>query len=355
MNRKEAIEKLKNENFQFKNGQKTKIEHFKPEYAWGIARLNYSVYGEGYPIDTYYLPDEMIEKNANGELVSIVAVTEKNDICGHIALYHSSSLYPGIYEVGQYMIATPYRNTLVAFRLNQNLLKTAKSSEIVDIIFTEMVCNHVITQKICDKSGFIDTAIALDLMPNEAYEKEKSAPGRVSTVLSFLLFNDERCELYIPACYKEEVEFAMLNVKIDRDIKIAGKDFSELEKTVYEERVFDFAKVARANVSCIGKDFDEYLDGFLKTAEDNGQVVLQIYINAADSGVGIAMKKLRERGFFFGGFLPRWFGTDGYLMQKNYAVPDFDSIHIYTNKAKKLLTIVKKDFERACNVVSGMP
>jgi len=30
-----------------------KIEHFKPEYAWGIVRLNYSVYGEGYPVDTY--------------------------------------------------------------------------------------------------------------------------------------------------------------------------------------------------------------------------------------------------------------------------------------------------------------
>ena len=162
-----------------------------------------------------------------------------------------------------------------------------------------MVWNHVITQKISDRAGFIDTAIALDLMPKEAYEKEKSAPGRVSTILNFFLFNDERCELYIPACYKEEAEFAMLNVKHDRDIKITGKDFSGLGKTVHEERVFDFAKVVRANVSSIGKGFDEYLDGFLKTAEDNGHVVLQMFINAADSGVGAAIEKLRERLFLW--------------------------------------------------------
>jgi len=68
----------------------------------------------------------MTDKNANGELISIVVVTEENDVYGHIALYRSSSTHPVTYEVGQYMIAMPYRNTFIAFKLNQNLLKTAK-------------------------------------------------------------------------------------------------------------------------------------------------------------------------------------------------------------------------------------
>jgi hypothetical protein len=66
--------------------------------------------------------------------------------------------------------------------------------------------------------------------------------------------------------------------------------------------------------------------------------------------VGDAVDSLRKMGYFFGGALPRWFDGDGFLMQKLLCPPDFDSIVLVTDRAKRLLEIIRQDRERA---VSG--
>lgn len=55
---------------------------------------------------------------------------------------------------------------------------------------------------------------------------------------------------------------------------------------------------------------------------------------------------LRDRGYFFGGALPRWFDSGGMLMQKVRCSPDFEDIVLDSDDAKKLLEIVEEDWER---------
>ena len=55
----------------------------------------------------------------------------------------------------------------------------------VELIYGEPVCNHRITQKASVFFGGITRAIEIDLMPAEAYEKARSATGRVATILDF--------------------------------------------------------------------------------------------------------------------------------------------------------------------------
>jgi hypothetical protein len=63
--------------------------------------------------------------------------------------------------------------------------------------------------------------------------------------------------------------------------------------------------------------------------------------------VGEAVAILRDIGYFFGGALPRWFDSDGLLMQKLICSPDFEGIVLVSEFAKQLLEFIKEDCRRA--------
>ena len=76
-------------------------------------------------------------------------------------------------------------------------------------------------------------------------------------------------------------------------------------------------------------------------------LVLQAWLNLTTPWVGSAVQALRDRGYFFGGALPRWFDGDGLLMQKLLCPPDFEGIVLHSDEAKQLLDIIRRDWERA--------
>ena len=47
-------------------GQTFVVDRFRPEDAAGIANLFFTEYGTGYPIETYYYPERIVEENGNG-------------------------------------------------------------------------------------------------------------------------------------------------------------------------------------------------------------------------------------------------------------------------------------------------
>ena len=66
--------------------QEIEIDFFRIEDAPGIARLFREVYGEAYPIRTYYLPNQLIEENAAGHILSSVVRTAAGEVVAHNAL-----------------------------------------------------------------------------------------------------------------------------------------------------------------------------------------------------------------------------------------------------------------------------
>lgn len=65
------------------------------------------------------------------------------------------------------------------------------------------------------------------------------------------------------------------------------------------------------------------------------------------------MALLRERGYFLGGPLPRWLDTDGLLMQRLLCPPDFDENQLYSDRAREILALVRRDEERASAARAG--
>ena len=80
---------------------------------------------------------------------------------------------------------------------------------------------------------------------------------------------------------------------------------------------------------------------------EKGILVIQVWLNLACPWVGQAVETLRDRGYFLGGALPRWFDNDGLLMQKILKRPDWDGICLYTDRASEILRFVRADWERS--------
>ncbi len=328
-------------------GQKFQVDRFRPEDAAGIANLFYSIYGPDYPFDTYYIPERITEENQNGNIHSVVARTPRGDIVAHGALYRSSAHYPNLYEIGQYIVLKNYRDTFAAYKINQYISETLTSLVRLDAIFGEAVCNHVTTQKSSVLIGMKDVALEVDLMPAEVYEKEGASSGRVSCLIQFRSFCDRPPEVFIPAVYRQLIDYILSDCGISRVITESTDAVPrDCERSELTTRFFRHAGVARANVVKVGGDFESVVTRFEEQAQNEAVVVLQFFLNMDKLSIGYAVEVLRERGYFLGGCVPRWFDSDGILMQKVLREPDFDSIALYSGKAREMKKLVQADWNR---------
>ena len=326
-------------------GQTFVVERFNPEDAKGVAHIFYSVYGSAYPFETYYIPERIIEENSNGNIYSVVARTPKGDIIGHGALYRSSPHNQNLYEIGQYLVRQNYRDTFAAFKINQYISEKLVEQVRPDGMFGEAVCNHIITQKSSHIIGMKDVAIEIELMPEEAYKKEHSASGRVSCIILIKLFNDNPHEIFIPSVYREEIDYILSDLKIQRTITCSSDEIPPDLKSDISVKFFTFASVGRFNVITAGSDFDMIAEELEKEGLKNNITLFQFFINLEKPWSGRIIENLRKKGYFFGGYIPRWFNSDSILMQKNRNLPDFSKINLYSEKAKKLLDFIQSDWK----------
>ncbi len=340
----EAIRRLRDEAYQVRPGQVFQVARMEPGDAWGVARCFYQVYGEHYPFDTYYVPEKLIEANRAGDMIGVVARTGAGDIIGYGSLFRNFAHNPRLYETGQATVIPEYRATLAVLCIQNYIFDAIAEDVEIDAIFGEPVCNHLVMQKISAISGFSDTGIELGLMPGKTYHGEESPDcGRVSTVLSFRVLRDNPCRLHLPLEYEQVLRSVISGLPISREIGISSAPVPDDAVSDMVVRYFDHSRVVRLSLPALGADFGELLAAEEERALARGIEVFQVFLNLAEPWCGRAVSCLRERGFFFGGFLPLWFGTDGLLMQKPHTLPDFESVNLLSEESRGLLEFIKND------------
>jgi hypothetical protein len=328
-------------------GQSWEVDLFRPEDAEGVSQLFLQVYGEGYPIRTFIDPVQLTAENAAARTISSVARTPKGDIVGHNALFQSAP-YKRIYELGAGLVHPLYRGGAgVATKLLSYCVELAARKNDIEGIYGEPVCNHVFIQKVCAGSGFVTHAVEVDLMPADAYSKEKSARGRVSSLLDSKTFRSKPHPAFVPPIYRESLEFIYSGLDDVREIRTGDEPLPVHVKTELDVQVFNFAQVARIAVSHIGGNIGEVLADQEHRLDKPGISVIQVWLNLAQPWTGAAVEHLRKRGYFLGGLLPRWFDTDGILMQKIKNTPCWEDIQLYTDRARKIVSLARADWETA--------
>lgn len=325
-------------------GQTWEVDFFRPEDAEGVTRLFLSVYGEAYPIKTFIQPETLIRENEAGRTISSVARTPKGDIVGHTALFGSAP-YEGVRESGAGLVHASYRGGGINREIIRHSYEEATRKSAVATAFGEAVCNHLFMQKVVYGLHFEYQALEVDLMPASAYEKEKSAGGRVATITAFRTYRPKPHRVRIPAVYEEAFRYLYSGLDDRREILLSGGPPYH-STTRMDVSYFDFAKLARFAVWEAGEDFAAVLEAEEKKALDKGAVVIQVSLNLGFH-VEEAVEILRGKRYFLGGLLPRWFDQDGMLMQKITKRPDWEGIQLLADRAKRIREIVEADWRRA--------
>lgn len=328
-------------------GQPCQVDLMRPEDAEGVARLFQAVYGQGYPIRAYVEPERLREENAAGRIISSVVRTARGQIVGHNALYRSAP-FTGLYEMGAGLIHPAYRGSRDLFvRLVSHSQEVAAVKFAVEAIFGEAVCNHLISQKLLSRLGYTVHALEVDLMPASAYEKEKSAPGRVATVLGFKTIMPRPHPVYIPSAFASPLHFIYRGLDDQREfLPSEAVPPPGTPRTRLDVEVFDFAQAARITVHEAGADLKEVIHQQEAQLTDKGVQVIQVWLDLSWPWIGWAVDGLRANGFFLGGLLPRWFDADGLLLQKILKRPAWESIKIQQGRSQHLLEKVRQDWEK---------
>ncbi|MFH1152827.1 MAG: hypothetical protein V1793_03335 [Pseudomonadota bacterium] len=330
-------------------GQEWTVELFQPEDAPGVTSLFRDVYGDGYPVRTYLDEDLLIRENTAGRVISSVARTTRGDIVGHNALFNSAP-YPKTFESGAGLVHRDYRGGHGIFtRMVSHGLDMGRQSG-VEQAFGEPVCNHPFSQRLCHSQGFVTRAVEVNLMPAAAYTREASAAGRVTTLLDFCTLIPKPCDVYVPKAY--EALFPVFYETMDDQRRFLPSEhpLPSGVNTRLSTQTFSFAQVARVAVTEPGHDFSQAIRAEEERLLTNGIRVIQAWLPTGLSWVGQAVDILRARGYFFGGVLPRWFDTDGLLMEKVLDVPDWQSMLVHFDRGRELAALVRTDWERTCQI-----
>ncbi len=324
-------------------GQDVEIDLFRPQDAPGVAGCFRAVYGEGYPVKTYYHPEQLVAAVERGEVIPVVARTPRGEVVGVENMFNSAP-WPGVYEVGAGLVIPAYRQRGLNNDMIKYLLETAIPLKKVPMGFGEAVLNHVYQQKTQHAMGYSATALGVDQMPAAAYSKEKSATGRVAVMMAFRSYEPHWRQVMLPPRYATALRQVYAGADLRRTFLEADPGAVLEGATELKVQVFDFAQTARVTVGEIGADLGQRLDHLLADLRDRGVVVTQLWLSLASPLVAAAVEVLRARGFFLGGPLPRWFDQDGLLMQKVPPQPNWEEIKIFGPQNQRIMEMVHQDW-----------
>lgn len=314
----------------------------------GVADLFRKVYGEAYPVKLVYDPEALASAFEARENIPVVARAADGRVIAYQALYRSAPNI-AVYEAGQGLVYPDFRGRGINSEISRYMRDILIPDLGAESVFGEAVCNHTHMQKTWGGLGNTETALEVDLMPREAYAAEGSASGRVSTF--FMCAVDERRPplIYLPAPYEGPLRYMYEGIEGRRDFRIGDGSLPKVDSEMAVQ-VFGFANVARMTINEAGEDFESLLAR--KELELFGKkvVVFQAWLKLSWPFIDRVIEILRGRGYFLGGLLPRWFaGSDGILMQKLVEQPNWDGIHPYSERAVRILEMVRKDWEERCH------
>jgi hypothetical protein len=322
-----------------------RVEPFRSADAEKVSRLFVDVYGDAYPIKTVYDPAKLIGAFESGDCFPFVVRTDSHRIVAYGALYRSAP-YEGIYEFGQGIVSSDVRGSGIGRLLFEYVAEYIQTLPGSEVYFGEAVCNHTHTQKAGAMIKTIETGIEIDLMPGEIYKKDPTVIGRVAVLDMFRSFVQKPHSVYVPEVYEDIIGYIYSGFDDRRTIALSTANLPSHQPTELFTRVFEFAGVARITVNVSGSDFEQAFTVNEYSLLNQNIKTIQVWLKSSWPWVGEVADILRRNGYFFGGVFPRWFDVDGILLQKVSGQPNWEGIHLYSDRAESIFRSIRDDWEK---------
>jgi len=195
------------------------LRSFLPEDVLEISRCAFQAYGYSYESYIYY-PERIIEMNRKGELNSVVAVDQDDNLLAHIALkfYHPAD---PIAEIGVAFVKPEGRRLHIFSKLCA--AGYSKAAELkLQGLYGRAVTSHPLSQKKLSQDNFIDCGVLLGLFPDDVEFKELTGKTiqKESALLMFMPLNLPVKTIFPPAGH----EAIVYEIFSQGSIPVAGGD-----------------------------------------------------------------------------------------------------------------------------------
>lgn len=340
MQREAVIARLREARREIEPGQEVTVGLFRPEDALGVCLAYLEVYGDAFPVAHVYDPAEVIRRNAGADQYTVVARTPRGEVVGLAGLFRNAP-NPEVYEAGQLMVLRQYRDNRVGAAIARQTIGTLPRELGLSVLFGETVCNHLAPQRLFLQGGLACAGLEVECMPAKAFKAEGGEVRNVSLLLMFAVHVSRPCAIRVPEPYCGILgelcgRFGLVRTPLAPQ-PLAGE-------TEWTEFLLPEAGLSRLTISRAGADFG----GVVAGAEGRATIV-QACLNLGDPGVDEAVALLRDRGYYFGGLLPHWFGPDGLMMQRPGQrpgqEPDWDAMRLDGDTAMAMRDFVRADQE----------
>jgi serine/threonine-protein kinase RsbW len=320
------------------------VRRMEPREAIEISQGAYKSHGYTFFDEHIYYPEQIVEMNKSGELISAVAVTKENTFMGHAAL-----LYPRpdstIAELTFVFVNPEYRGQGCLNRLSEFLFNEARELNLAGI-YSYAVANHPFTQKTMLKYGINDCGIELGTSPPSWIFKgiEGNASQRISVVLSFkYLKGPEPLTLYPPPGHREMIKRLYRNIGAEHHClepaaaPLYSRGFSVIETVVHAAE-----GSAEIFVRTAGNDLVKKVKGILRDLCLKQIASITLLQSLEDTAAYFLTPDFEALGFFFSGILPHTDIGDALILQYlNNVSFDYEKVVAYSDTAKEMLEYIR--------------
>ena len=319
-----------------------------PAEAIEISKCAYRSHGYSFFTDHIYYPEKIVAMNADGHMLSAVAVTGAGEFMGHGAL-----VYPfagsRIAELTYIFVNLEFRGQGCMDRLC-DFLYTVPKTHALEGIYTYSVTNHVFTQRVMAKMDIRDCGLLLASSPATWQFRgiDGDASQRISVALSYrYLVAPATFTLYPPANHRAMVERLYRHLGAKHrfpEPAAAAPTLCEGESRI-ETEIFGPEGCAEVRILAAGREVVREVRRILRRLCLSQIAAVQLFLRLEDPATAGLAPELERLGFFFAGIMPGEMAGDALILQYlNNVSLDYDKVQVYTPLAQEIRAYV-----RACD------
>jgi anti-sigma regulatory factor (Ser/Thr protein kinase) len=324
------------------------IRLFTAADAIEISKVAYKTYGYSYSSFVYH-PDQIVEMNRDGRMVSLVAVDPANRLMGHICLKRfAANSRTG--EAMALFVQPEHRRLGLALSLNLALKNTASGLGL-ESWYVHAVAGHSLSQGMRERLALHPCGIMLGALPRKLEFRQLTGvmKDKVSVLVMWGALKPRGLRpIFCPKRHAEKIE------EIYRGLGLAcppgGEEAQPTQPAELHAEINEVFNVAELEIFGRAEEVEARLKRELRRLTLQRLDVIYAVIDLENSTAPKLCDLMESLGFFFSGVVPDALrGRDALVMQylNNYA-PDYDAIVLAAEDSRRLLAYV-----RACDPHGG--
>lgn len=319
-----------------------------------FSQLFYYVYGYDYIHEFVYYPDKVRQMIEEGKLISLVGTLPNGRLVGHVGLIKWND-EPPVYEPCLGVVDPHLKSRGLFGKIFQRTMETVAEIPMQYLMF-DFVTNHELSQRFVARYHPVDLAIFIGCQSKETQARlEKLGLGQDSaemdrySLLYSVLPRVEHpfgAEIELPMNLGELLGFLLKPLNLHWypasrfQLLAAGGEYRVTLQPAQSAVIFDLVQPGRDAVDRLISEWHQLLR--------NGYQYAGVDVLVETPGLGNLYDILAEAGFFVAGFMP-YHHSDKLGIRFQAIGPTkvaFDDIKVHTETAKKLLAIIRQNYER---------